>query len=78
VSIGWAWSAVVNLAATHHWSIRSPFAPGDPWFAGLTPHNVTGWNGRPDMDAQGTTGAVAIFRAALYATLEEAAHVDQG
>lgn len=30
------------------WQMRSPFHPGDNYWAGITPHNTTGWNGTPD------------------------------
>ena len=41
-------AAMVHLAATHWWELKSPFYPGAPWWLGATPHNCTGWNGRPD------------------------------
>ena len=50
--------------------LKSPFFPGQPYFAGFTPHNTTGWNGVPDNKRAGDTGPAAIFEAA-YATLEE-------
>ena len=49
--------------------LKSPFFPGQPYFAGFTPHNTTGWNGVPDNQRAGPTGPAAIFEAA-YATLE--------
>lgn len=44
-----------------HWYVlKSPFQPGDSYHAGLMPHSVTGWNGRPDYRADGATLAEAI------------------
>ncbi len=47
------------------WEIHSPFFRSQPWFAGLTPHNTTGWNGEPDFKAQGKTEMEAVCRVAL-------------
>ena len=49
--------------------LKSPFFPGQPYFAGFTPHKTTGWNGVPDNQELAFTGPAAIFEAA-YATLE--------
>lgn len=70
-STSWSDAALVldELAKTHHWRLLSPFLPGEPWFAGLTPHGCTGWNGRPDVEASGKTGPEAICKAALAAKL---------
>lgn len=41
-------------AAGYHLRFDSPFQPGDQHQVGLTPHGVTGWNGRPDHYFNGT------------------------
>ncbi len=49
-----------------HWLIRSPFTDEyNYWIAGLTPKGVTGWNGKPDYEAQGETLMEAVCKAAL-------------
>ena len=48
-----------------HWRITSPFSPQEPWFAGLTPIGVSGFNGRPDFEAWGSTLGNAVCRAAV-------------
>lgn len=53
------------MAREFWWEIKSPFFPGQLWFAGLTRHQVTGWNGRPDWRSAGVTEAIACCRAAL-------------
>jgi hypothetical protein len=58
---------VGRMAETHHWTLKTPFGPGDPAFAGLTPHGVTGWNGRPDAEGSGPSLFAAGLRAALKA-----------
>jgi hypothetical protein len=43
------------------WKITSPFTKENTkWFAGLTPHGVTGWNSRPDYQGSGETLGEAI------------------
>jgi hypothetical protein len=57
-----------------HAKIKTPFAPGEPAFAGFTPHNVTGWNGRPDFFVSaGSVGVLprAVALAALRALGED-------
>ena len=59
-------SDLVNLltkleAIPGHWyRLSSPFQPDDGYHAGLTPHGVTGWNGRPDYRGDGQTLEEAI------------------
>ena len=65
-----AWEVVEEMNKTYHWRISSPFIPGEPYFAGLTPHGVTGWNGCPDYEMPGDIVSLAICRAALLAKLE--------
>lgn len=60
-----AWEIVEKIAETHHWEIKSPFYSGYKWFVGMSPHNCTGWNGRPDFQASAETAQLAICRAAL-------------
>jgi len=36
-----------------HYRLQSPFRPGQPYFAGATPHDFTGWNGRSDIECAG-------------------------
>lgn len=63
-----AWAVVERMAELgFHCRIYTPFRPGEPHFAGLTPHDCTGWNGRPDHEASGETPAAAICLAALSA-----------
>jgi hypothetical protein len=52
-------------AAGFHWLLRTPFAPGEQYWAGFTPHNTSGWNGRPDYYMSGPTLEIAISRAYL-------------
>ena len=49
--------------------ITSPFSAkdGDLWGGGLTPHETTGWNGRPDHTGSGASAPEAVARAALAA-----------
>ena len=48
------------------WEVKSPFDPFvSNWFAGFTPHNTSGWNGRPDHQSPGKTMMEATARAAL-------------
>lgn len=60
----------LKMAERFHWQIKSPFYPNQPWFAGLTPHNMTGFNGVPDFMGQGSTEMEAVCRVALIATKE--------
>jgi hypothetical protein len=61
-----AMQVVAALARRGYWlRLQSPFAPGDPWFAGFTPHETSGWNGRPDFERKGDAAPVAICRASL-------------
>jgi hypothetical protein len=57
----------------YYLTLKSPFEPGQPYFAGFTPHGTTGWNGRPDHEAPGATAPLAVARAALLTLLSEAA-----
>jgi hypothetical protein len=57
----------LKLAERFHWVITSPFEKGQPWFAGLTPLNVTGWNGIPDFKEQGESEMIAACQVALRA-----------
>ncbi len=51
--------------AGYHMKLTSPFAPGEPYWAGFTLHGTTGFNGRPDFRACAVTPALAIALAAL-------------
>ncbi len=66
-----AWLVVGHLTSRYHWRISSPFDPKHAdcrlWFAGLTPHSCTGWNGRPDLECGGQTAPEAICLVALKA-----------
>ncbi len=65
-----AWLVVAHLTKHFHWRISSPFDPphGETlWFAGLTPHSCTGWNGRPDLECGGHSAEEAICLVALKA-----------
>lgn len=71
--IAQAWEIVEELDQRgFHWKIQTPFAPGRAFFAGFTPHNTTGWNGRPDFLGEGETAPAAICRAALDGFLKSA------
>lgn len=60
-----AWSLVERMEKTHHARLKTPFFPGEPYFCGVTPHGVTGWNGRPDVYEPGETMPLAICRCFL-------------
>ncbi len=61
-----AWKLVRHVERLgFHWRIQTPFQPGEPYFAGFTPHGVTGWNGRPDFQGSGPTPEIAICDAFL-------------
>lgn len=49
----------------YHLRLCSPFQPGQPWFAGFTPHGATGWNGRPDIEVGAKWARIAVSLAAL-------------
>jgi len=44
-----------NLQQQYHLTIRTPFEAGEPYFASATQLGFTGWNGKPDYEASGTT-----------------------
>lgn len=48
-----------------HARIKSPFTPGNLWWAGFTPHGVSGWNGSPDHQVGDVTLRGALWRAVL-------------
>lgn len=63
-----AWLVVEAMAGRGYWArLTSPFTRGSAYFAGFTPHDFTGWNGRPDHLGGGDTMPLAICRAALAA-----------
>jgi len=65
-SIAAAWEIVDKASEMgYHARVKSPFMPGELYWAGFTPHGSTGWNGRPDYEGSGETAALAICRAAL-------------
>ncbi len=66
-SIGAAWEVVEKLNKKFHLRLISPFEPGEPYFAGFSPHGMTGWDGRPHFEAGADTAPLAICRAALKA-----------
>ncbi len=70
-----AWQVVEKMTERYHWRIVSPFDPRQEdcrlWFAGLTPHSCSGWNGRPDYEEGAETPALAICLAALKAIRED-------
>jgi len=57
----------LKMAEKYHWVIKSPFAPELQWIAGLTPLNISGWNGIPDFMAKGDTEMEAVCKVALMA-----------
>lgn len=52
---------VAKLEEEYHLRITTPFSKGQPYFAGATPLGVSGFNGRPDYEAQGSTLQEAVF-----------------
>jgi ABA sandwich protein len=69
-----AWEVVEKLNRDgFHCRITTPFHPGQPFFAGFTPHGMTGWNGRPDHEGSGGTAPLTICLAALGATSQASA-----
>jgi hypothetical protein len=55
------YNLMLKFTNNFHWLIRSPFLPEyNYWIAGLTPSGVTGWNGKPDYEAQGETMMEAV------------------
>ena len=70
----WSHAAVVErkMAELGYWMrLQSPFARGELWFAGFTPHGMTGWNGRPDHQRGAPTGPLAICLSARAAIESE-------
>ena len=74
-----AFEVVAEMQRRGYWlRILSPRIPGqDPWWAGFTPHGVTGWNGRPDHEESGATPMVAICLAALGVVRDERAKAQE-
>ena len=55
----------LKMAEKYHWLIKGPFALEAQWIAGLTPLNISGWNGAPDYTATGDTEINAICSVVL-------------
>jgi hypothetical protein len=51
--------------AGYHWLLKTAFYPGDACWAGLTPHDCSGFNGVPDVYESGPTLPIAASIAAL-------------
>jgi hypothetical protein len=70
VDIAAAWEVVEKMHELGYWAqIRTPFGVEsnlDNW-CGFTPHETTGWNGKPDNWTNAETIPSAICRAALLA-----------
>lgn len=63
-----AWRVITEMGVRGWWlRLTSPFNPGRAWHAGFTPHDTTGWNGRPDHEAAASEPALALCLAALLA-----------
>jgi len=62
-----AWELVEHMAENCWMELKSPFEPGQPYFAGFTPHSCTGWNGVPDNQCYGETAPRAITTAFILA-----------
>jgi hypothetical protein len=63
-----AFEVVEKMGERGFWCrMTTPFYPGAPYHAGFTPHETTGWNGRPDHEGSAPTLAHAICLAALRA-----------
>jgi len=59
---------IERMQQAGYWlSLKSPFRPGLDWHAGFTPHDMTGWNGRPDHEGSSDTAPLAVALAALKA-----------
>lgn len=56
---------LAKLGETSHVTIKTPFTAGDSHWCGISPLGVTGWNGRPDINASGGTLTLCVARAAL-------------
>lgn len=66
--IGLAMQVHEKMTAMGLWlTLRSPWTPESDsyWYAGYTPMGVTGWSGRPDLEAKGSSASEAICRVAL-------------
>lgn len=64
--------SLVDFLSDKYWlSLHNAFQTGDEWFAGFTPLNTTGWNGRPDNQCSGKTAALAITRAFILTMPQE-------
>lgn len=51
--------------------IMSPFDPDSLYWAGVTPHSTSGWNGRPDHQVGDVTLRGALWRAILLMLIQE-------
>ena len=51
--------------------VTTPFLAGEPCWAGFCPQQVTGWNGRMDVEASGDRPEQAITRAFVLAMTQE-------
>lgn len=58
--------------------IKSPFEPGDLYWAGLTPHSTSGWMGKPDHQVGDVTLRGALWRAILLMLIQERMPADEG
>lgn len=61
------YSLKLKMTERFHWIIKSPFSPNLEWHAGLTPLNITGWNGVPDFQESGETEMIAVCKVSLRA-----------
>lgn len=63
-----------RMAELGYWfRMQGPFLPDQPrgFYAGFTPHGVTGWNGVPDHWTTGDTEEMAVALAALEAMAQD-------
>jgi hypothetical protein len=63
------WQAeLAKLEERYHVKITTPFEQGEPYFAGASPLGQSGFNGRPDYEAQGVTLQEAVLNLARVVT----------
>lgn len=56
---------IEKLMEDYHLKMKTPFEKGSPFYCGITPLGMTGWNGRGDFEAMAPTLPIAIGLAAL-------------
>lgn len=57
-----AFDVIKKLEQQYHVTIKTPFMPGSDYWAGATPHGMSGFNGVPDYYVSATTLVDAILK----------------